>query len=413
MSAVESWKVIQLSQLFTPKNDKSKQVKSSEYQIIGTYPVIDQSSKFICGYHDNQKYVIKSELPYIVFGDHTRHTKYIDFPFIAGADGTQILKADPNNYAKFLYYVVSDASEKIGNFGYDRHFKHLKEFYCYIPESIEEQIKIAEILSTLDQAIEQTEAIIAKQQRIKTGLMQDLLTKGIDENGNIRSEATHEFKDSSLGRIPVEWDDMPLSAVADLQVGYAFKSTKFAEDGIKLLRGENVGVGHPDWKDTKFLSTALAHHYDEFQLVEGDLIIGMDRTFTKQGCKISVISSSDIPSLLVQRVGKFVQISVTNDYLAILVNSELYQQQLLLQQKGMDIPHLSKGEILSVLVPTPDKCEQDRISHSYKNLRKFTSIQEESLLKLNRLKKGLMHDLLTGKVRVADTNNTTSTPESL
>ena len=69
-----------------------------------------------------------------------------------------------------------------------------------------EQSKIAEILSTVDQAIDQTEALIAKQQRIKTGLMQDLLTRGIDENGNLRSEETHEFKDSPLGRIPVEWE---------------------------------------------------------------------------------------------------------------------------------------------------------------------------------------------------------------
>ena len=58
----------------------------------------------------------------------------------------------------------------------------------------------------MDRAIEQTEALIAKQQRIKTGLMQDLLTCGIDQHGNLRSEETHQFKDSPLGRIPVEWE---------------------------------------------------------------------------------------------------------------------------------------------------------------------------------------------------------------
>lgn len=78
----------------------------------------------------------------------------------------------------------------------------------------EEQPKIAEILSTVDRAIEQTEALIAKQQRIKTGLMQDLLTRGIDEHGNLRSEQTHEFKDSPLGRIPVEWEVTLLDALA-------------------------------------------------------------------------------------------------------------------------------------------------------------------------------------------------------
>ena len=76
-----------------------------------------------------------------------------------------------------------------------------------------EQSKIAEVLSTVDRAIEETEALIAKQQRIKTGLMQDLLTRGIDERDNLRSERTHKFKESPLGRIPVEWECKELSQV--------------------------------------------------------------------------------------------------------------------------------------------------------------------------------------------------------
>ena len=116
----------------------------------------------------------------------------------------------------------------------------------------EEQTQIAAILSTIDRAIEQTEAIIAKQQRIKTGLMQDLLTKGIDEDGNVRSEETHAFKDSPLGRIPVEWEVETLSSVVDLQVGYAFKSSWFSENGVRLLRGENVGYGIPDGSMSSF-----------------------------------------------------------------------------------------------------------------------------------------------------------------
>ena len=91
--------------------------------------------------------------------------------------------------------------------------KELDRFSAPFPTSLAEQTKIAEILSTVDRAIEQTEALIAKQQRIKTGLMQDLLTRGIDEHGNLRSEQTHQFKDSPLGRIPVEWEVPPVSSV--------------------------------------------------------------------------------------------------------------------------------------------------------------------------------------------------------
>ena len=84
-----------------------------------------------------------------------------------------------------------------GNQGGDTLNKQkLKKILFEYPESEREQAKIAEVLSTVDRAIEETEAFIAKQQRIKTGLMQDLLTRGIDEHGNLRSEQTHEFNDS-------------------------------------------------------------------------------------------------------------------------------------------------------------------------------------------------------------------------
>lgn len=100
-----------------------------------------------------------------------------------------------------------------------------------------EQTKIAEILSTVDRAIEQTEALIAKQQRLKTGLMQDLLTRGIDEHGNLRSEHTHPFKDSPLGRIPVEWEVSDLDVLADRGSGHTPSkgNSSYWNGGIKWV----------------------------------------------------------------------------------------------------------------------------------------------------------------------------------
>lgn len=80
----------------------------------------------------------------------------------------------------------------------------LLNFEIFNPER-SEQTKIAEVLLTVDRAIEQTEASIAKQQRCRTGLMQDLLTRGIDKHGDLRSESTHSFEDSAVGRIPTDW----------------------------------------------------------------------------------------------------------------------------------------------------------------------------------------------------------------
>ena len=263
------------------------------------------------------------------------------------------------------------------------------------------QRRIAEILSTVDLAIEQTEALIAKQQRVKTGLMHDLLTRGIDEHGSLRSEQTHDFKDSPLGRIPAEWEVKPLAAEVDLQVGYAFKSAWFSEEGVRLLRGENVGTGTPDWKDTQYLPHEIAEEFRLYRLTAGDLIIGMDRTFTKQGVKISLLDEHDAPCLLVQRVGRFVPVNIPQIFMQLLVQSPRYQRELLQQQKGMDIPHLSKSEILAPAVPIPSRAdEMDSIAKHVEVTRFAERNSLRCLKKLRSLKTALMQALLTGKKRV-------------
>jgi len=151
--------------------------------------------------------------------------------------------------------------------------KELARFGALFPIDKIEQSKIAEILSTVDRAIEQTEALIAKQQRIKTGLMQDLLTRGIDEHGNLRSEETHEFKDSPLGRIPVEWEVVRLGTVSQVSSGLTLGKTHSGPNTIELsyLRVANVQDGYLDLSDVKEIRVPLSY-IDKYQLKVGDVL---------------------------------------------------------------------------------------------------------------------------------------------
>lgn len=126
--------------------------------------------------------------------------------------------------------------------------KELARFAALFPVCEKEQSKIAEVLSTVDRAIEQTEALIAKQQRIKTGLMQDLLTRGIDQQGNLRSEATHKFKDSPLGRFPLSWSVVPLGELAGVSSGITLGKAYSGPHTVTLpyLRVANVQDGYLD-----------------------------------------------------------------------------------------------------------------------------------------------------------------------
>jgi len=141
--------------------------------------------------------------------------------------------------SEFLYYglqqwdLLQNVDQAIK--GATLNKEKLKQIEFEYPVSQEEQSQIATILSTVDKAIEQTEAIIAKHQRIKAALMQDLLTKGVDEHGVIRSEATHEFKDSPLGRIPMEWESLSFGEVIESAVDGPFGSNLKTEHYVTPL----------------------------------------------------------------------------------------------------------------------------------------------------------------------------------
>ena len=159
----------------------------------------------IAGFVDDAELRFRGRLPVIVFGDHTRIFKYVSFPFVAGADGTRIIVPRSDRLdISFFYYALCNTHLK--NLGYSRHFKLLKEQVIQFPRSVHEQRKIAAILSSVDDAIEKTEAVIDQVQVVKRGLMQELLTRGLPGRHT-------RFKRTEIGEIPAEWGTEPLCAL--------------------------------------------------------------------------------------------------------------------------------------------------------------------------------------------------------
>lgn len=169
----EGWQEKCFEQLFSKIPSKNYQIKTTEYRQYGKFPVVDQGQIKICGYSDNINKVYKNQNGVIVFGDHTRIFKYIDFDFVIGADGTQILNVNNENDVKYIYYML--CQKEIPNIGYNRHFKFLLDFKYCLPSKSEQQ-KIASILSDMDFEIESLEKEMEKYIDLKIGMMQQLLT---------------------------------------------------------------------------------------------------------------------------------------------------------------------------------------------------------------------------------------------
>ena len=138
------------SNLYYDDTKNAKKLKSSEYKNVGKHIIVDQGKALIAGYTDNED-GLYTDVPAIIFGDHTRNIKYIDSPFFLGADGTKVLKSSLKNVNyKYLYYLLKNAS--IPDTGYNRHFKWLKEL-IFKYHSQEQQNQIVTILDKLDLTI--------------------------------------------------------------------------------------------------------------------------------------------------------------------------------------------------------------------------------------------------------------------
>lgn len=146
-----TWQVTTLKDVAKTVSVREYQILQSKIQKEGLFPVVSQSANYIEGYSNQSKKVYKHETPVIVFGDHTRAVKYIDFDFIIGADGVKVIVPLVN--PKYLYYLVRYASEQIKDRGYGRHFGYLTKYPIPIAPLVEQTrivTKIDELFNIID-----------------------------------------------------------------------------------------------------------------------------------------------------------------------------------------------------------------------------------------------------------------------
>lgn len=130
----EGWEIVKVVDLLQ-KVKRKKKIKKSEYLDAGEIPVIDQGRDFIGGYTNDEVAENSDQLPVIIFGDHTRILKFIDFPYACGADGTQLLISNNDRMPMSLFYWTLLAID-LSNFAYARHFKFLKDQDVLLPNTI-------------------------------------------------------------------------------------------------------------------------------------------------------------------------------------------------------------------------------------------------------------------------------------
>jgi type I restriction enzyme S subunit len=242
-------------------------------------------------------------------------------------------------------------------------FRKLKIFF----PPLREQKAIAQILSTVDKAIQKVDEIIAKTERLKKGLMQKLLTKGIGHK---------EFKDTEIGRIPKEWEVVRCSKIFSLEYGKGLPE-KERTPGKYLVMGSNGIVG-----------------YHNQALVKGPgIIVGRKGT-------IGAVTWVDSDFWPIDTT-YYVKIKITNISLKWLFYELTYLNPAKFHLSDV-VPGLKRELVYSLRLPLPPLPEQQKIAEILFTVDKKLELERKRKEKLERIKKGLMNDLLTGRKRITE-----------
>ncbi len=387
------WEVIEFKKCVNKGRIKVGKVKQQEYKTYGKYPIIDQGQNLIAGYWDDEKDVYQGKLPVIIFGDHTRIIKYVNFPFVAGADGAKVLS--PNTlvvFPKFFYYTLLNL--KIPSRGYNRHYSLLSESKIPLPP-LPDQRKIAAILSAVQEAKEKTEAVISAAKSLKKSMMSYLFTYGpvpLSDAENIPQ------KETEIGPLPEEWEVVNFSEIGKFQYGYT-ESGSTIKIGPKFLRITDIDLtsGNINWPSVPYCKISDVD-YPKYELYDGDVLVARIGATTGKTCIIKNPPKSVFASYLIRFIHD--KEKVDPFFVYYFTNSKKYWAQVNASKEGKLKKGVSSSQLKIFRAPLPPLPTQQKIASMLSAIDEKIEAEENKKKALEDLFNTLLHNLRTARIRV-------------
>jgi type I restriction enzyme S subunit len=287
----------------------------------------------------------------------------------------------------------------------------LENLEVVIPGSRKEQRRIADVLDTVDAAIQETDAVVEKQERVKTGLLQDLLTRGLDAEGRLRDpeREPEAFRETELGIFPQMWRIMTVEEVAESAIdgpfGSKLKTEHYVDQpGVRVVRLQNIGNGIFDDSDKAYVSREHARSLKRHEVLSGDLLVASlgDETHpVGRACQYPDGHSPAINKADCFRVRVREEVAHPR-FVMHLLNCPDTRKDIGGLVQGVTRDRINLTNLKRVRLPIPPKDEQVRIVNRLRSESNHIAAEGTYRSKLQSLKTGLMQDLLTGRVRVPE-----------
>ncbi len=375
-------KVADLAKTVTPP----KRLATSDYLPEGGFPIIDQSQSYICGWANDEEAVIVSPLPVIVFGDHTCVLKFVNMPFVQGADGIKILTATKSVSTVYLYHQLTWRPVVMEE--YKRHFSTLKnKLVCFPDSKSGEQQKIADCFGSLDDLIAAEGRKLEALRQHEQGLMQQLFPRPGETVPRLRFP---EFKDAP------EWEERELGLMTR-KVGSGITprggDKNYRQSGRPFIRSQNVGWGELILDDVAHIDEETHRMFDATEIEDSDVLLNIT------GASIGRSAVADL-RIVGGNVNQHVCIiRLKQDEMhPMLLNqfliSDRGQEQIDSFQAGGNRQGLNFAQVRSFLIPRPPMdAEQRRIADCLSSLDALIAAASEKLDTMRTHKRGLMQQL--------------------
>ena len=343
------------------KAPKAKQVQTSEYNAGSKYPIISQEDKMISGYCDDSSLLYHIDCPIVIFGDHTRVLKYVDFDFVVGADGVKILIPKDFLRAKYLFYYLQ--WYKIPSLGYSRHYKLLKEINIPVPP-LSEQQRIVSELDLLSSIIEKKKAQLKEY---------DQLTQSI---------FYHMFGDPVTNE--KGWKLKKMGEVCAQKSKIARASKKFTSNSpieyIDISSVDNI---------SKTITTTTSYIFSEApsraqQIVEyGDILISLVRP-NLQNIAIVLYNKNNLVGSSGFCVIRTEQQTI-KEYLFYVIRSSHFTDFLMQRVSGANYPAVREEDVKSFTLPIPPLSLQQQFASKIEAIEKQKELIKQSITETETL----------------------------
>jgi len=371
------WKLYPLTDLLTDDSRNSLKIKKREYIEEGTTPIVDQGKALIGGYSNVEDGFYKED-SYLVFGDHTRILKYIDFPAFIGADGVKILKNINGDIAitKYLYYFLRTVS--IPDTGYNRHFKFLKEVIIPVPK-IEVQIKIVNLLDKIINVIDKRQQQIEALSALKQSIFLDMF-------GAV-STNKYNFKIEKLGNFT--------SLVTSGSTPRGGKKSYLSE-GVPLIRSQNVLWNKFHLDDVAFISKETHNNMKRSQLKKQDVLLNI----TGASIGRSVVYEGEDYNANVNQHVCIIRLNknINPYYLSYYITSDEFQQNVVNKNIGATRQAFNYTQIKNFNILVPNIVLQNEFENKVRKINEQSSLILKSLNQINTLHDSILHKAFNGEL---------------